>query len=141
MRIRLVGGVGAAIPLAVVVMGVNCSRSEPREPTPTARQAPVIHRIEPATGWAGTAYPIQATIHGSGFTETGNTVTFGPVEIPNRPASNGGTEIVFSVPKSIPSRSEAPPMVLRPGDYEVRVSNERGTSEPATFTLTRPGQS
>ena len=139
MSFLSIGGARAAVSVAVIVMGVNCSRSYPRELTPATHQGPVIHRIEPASGWVGPAYPIQATIHGSGFTETGNTVTFGPVEIPDRPASKGGTEIVFSVPKSIPSRSEAPPMVLQPGDYEVRVSNEGGISEPATFTLARPG--
>ncbi len=100
---------------------------------------PVVTRLEPSSGWAGTAYPIRVTIHGSGFMETGNVVVFGPVRIPDRPSTNGGTQIVFSVPKVVPSSGEVPPMVLRPGEYEVRVTNAIGTSEPAVFTLTRPG--
>ena len=101
---------------------------------------PVITRLEPSSGWAGTAYPIRVTIHGSGFMETGNVVVFGPVRVPDRASTDGGTRIVFSVPKQRPSTGEVPPMVLPPGEHEVKVITEHGTSEPAVFTLTRPGQ-
>ncbi len=100
---------------------------------------PSIDRLEPASGWAGQAYPLTVTIYGSRFTESDNTVTFGSLEIADRPSSNGGTQIVFSVPKVVPSSGEVPPMVLRPSEYEVHVTNANGTSEPAVFTLTRPG--
>ncbi len=128
-----------ALLFSVAITCVCCSRSEPGRVAPIMNENPVIDRLEPASGWAGQAYPITVTIHGSRFTASGNTVTFGPVEIADRPSSNGGTQIAFSVPKVLSSRSEAPPMVLRPGEYEVRVTNANGTSQPAVFTLTRPG--
>ena len=118
---------------------VCCSRAEPARVAPIMNENPAIVRLDPSSGWAGEAYPITVTIYGSRFTESGNTVTFGPVEIADRSSSTGGTQIVFSVPKMFPSRGEVPPMVLRPGSYEVRVTNANGTSEPAVFTLTRPG--
>ena len=118
---------------------VCCSRSEPGRVLPIMSVNPAIDRLEPASGWAGQAYPITVTIYGSRFTESDNTVTFGALEIADRPSSAGGTQIVFSVPKMLPSSGEVPPMVLLPGEYEVRVSNANGTSEPAVFTLTRPG--
>ena len=128
-----------ALLFTLAITCVCCSRSEPGRVSPIMNENPTIDRLEPATGWAGQAYPITVTIYGSHFTASGNTVTFGPVEIADRPSSNGGTQIAFSVPKVLRSRSEAPPMVLRPAEYEVRVTNANGTSEPAVFTLTRPG--
>ncbi len=128
-----------ALLFTLAVTCVCCSRSEPGRVAPIMNENPTIDRIEPVSGWAGQAYPITVTIYGSHFTASENTVTFGPVEIADRPSSAGGTQIVFSVPKMFPSRSEVPPMVLQPGEYEVRVTNANGTSEPAVFTLTRPG--
>ena len=128
-----------ALFFALATTCVCCSRSEPGRVSPIMNENPVIDRLEPATGRAGEAYPITVTIHGSHFTASGNTVTFGSVEIADRSSSTGGTRIVFSVPKMRPSRGEVPPMVLQPGEYEVRVTNANGTSEPAVFTLTRPG--
>ncbi len=128
-----------ALLFTLAITCVSCSRSEPGRVLPIMSGNPAIDRLEPATGWAGQAYPITVTIYGSRFTESDNTVTFGSLEIADRPSSNGGTQIVFSVPKVFPSSGEVPPMVLRPGEYEVRVTNAIGTSEPAVFTLTRPG--
>ena len=124
---------------ALATTCVCCSRSEPGRVVPIMNENPTIDRLDPASGWAGEAYPITVTIHGSNFAESGNTMTFGPVEIADRSSSTGGTQIVFSLPKMFPSRGEVPPMMLRPGSYEVRVTNANGTSEPAVFTLTRPG--
>ncbi len=100
---------------------------------------PAIDRLEPASGWAGQAYPITVTIYGSHFTESDNTVKFGSLKIADRPSFSGGTQIVFSVPKVYPRSEHVPLMVLLPGEYNVRVTNANGTSEPAVFTLTRPG--
>lgn len=118
---------------------VCCSRAEPGRVSPIMNGNPAIDRLEPASGWAGEAYPITVTIYGSHFTASDNIVTFGSLEIADRPSSNGGTQVVFSVPKMFPSSGEVPPMVLQPGEYDVRVTNANGTSEPAVFTLTRPG--
>ncbi len=128
-----------ALLFTIATICVCCSGAEPRRVAPIMNENPTIDRLEPGSGWAGEAYPITVTIYGSHFTASENTVTFGPVEIADRPSSAGGTQIVFSVPKMFPSRSEVPPMVLQPGEYEVRVTNANGTSEPAVFTLTRPG--
>ncbi len=135
----------SALLFALATTCVCCSASEPGRVSPIGRVLPImsanptIDRLEPASGWAGEAYPITVTIYGSRFTASDNIVTFGSLEIADRPSSNSGTQIVFAVPKMFPSRSEVPPMVLQPGEYEVRVTNANGTSEPAVFTLTRPG--
>ena len=99
--------------------------------------APVITDIVPASGPAGPAYPIQATIRGTGFTPTGNVVNFGPVRLRELPSSDGGTTITFGVPKQMRSGGEVPPIVLPTGEYLVTVTNADGTSNAVTFTLTR----
>ncbi|NIM52494.1 MAG: hypothetical protein GTN62_14280 [Gemmatimonadales bacterium] len=71
--------------------------------------------------------------------DTGNVVVFGPVTLEGRPSTNGGTQTTFSVPKVRPATGELPPMVLPPGEYQVIVRSARGSSKPASFTLTRPG--
>ena len=132
--------------LAVLAAASGCAGSSGSgEPSPRVQAAPepnmgpVITRLEPSSGWAGTAYPIQVTIHGTGFMKTGSVVVFGPVRIPDRASTNDGTRIVFSVPKERPSTGEVPPMVLPAGEYAVTVTTESGKSTPVTFTLTRPG--
>lgn len=66
---------------------------------------------------------------------TGNTVTFGPVQVPDL-SSSDGRHIDFFVPKEVASRGEVPPMVLPYGDYPVTVTTPAGTSRPVVFTLT-----
>jgi hypothetical protein len=97
---------------------------------------PQLIDIVPASGPAGEAYPIQATIRGTGFLPAGNVVEFGPVKLPDLP-STGGVRITFSVPKLVPSRGEVPPMVLTEGDYRVTVTTAAGTSNALIFRLTR----
>ena len=99
---------------------------------------PVIASLSPSSGRAGEAYPIQVTIEGRGFAETGNIVSFGDIPSQGLPSAAGGTLITFWVPKEMPSTGEAPPMVLSPGEYPVIVTTPRGTSESVMFTLT-PG--
>ena len=98
--------------------------------------APVITDIVPTSGPVGPDYPIQATVRGNGFTPIGNVVNFGPVRLRELPSSNGGTAIVFGVPKQMSSGGEVPPMVLPPGEYLVTVTNADGTSNAVTFVLT-----
>jgi hypothetical protein len=97
---------------------------------------PVITDISPSSGPAGAAYPIRATLSGLGFAPTGNTVSFGPVQVPDLPSPDG-RHIDFFVPKEAPSRGEVPPMVLSDGEYPVTVTTPAGTSRPVVFTLTR----
>jgi hypothetical protein len=97
---------------------------------------PELIEIIPASGQAGAAYPMQATIRGQGFAATGNTIVFGPIALPNLP-SGDGSRITFTVPKVMPSRGEASPLVLNAGDYLVTATTSGGTSNAITFTMTR----
>ncbi len=98
---------------------------------------PIIDRIDPTSGPAGEDYPIDLTIHGSGFADADNVVHLGSVTISNRPSTNGGTQITVAVPKITESSGEVPPFVLQPGEYPIRVTTAHGTSEPVVFRLTR----
>ncbi len=100
---------------------------------------PVIQRIAPPTGWAGQDYPLEATVHGTGFSESGNVIAFGSISIEDLPSTDEGTQITFPVPKQQRSGIEVPPMVLPVGEYSVTVTTVDGTSNAITFTLTRPG--
>ena len=114
-----------------------CARTPSVDAQPLTRGAPVITRLDPASGRAGEDYPIDLTIHGRGFDETGNLVRLGSVRVPDLPSSNGGTRLTLAVPKTQPSTGEVPPFVLLPGDYPVTVTTRQGTSEPVIFRLTR----
>jgi hypothetical protein len=94
--------------------------------------------IVPASGPAGGAYPLRATVRGTGFMPTGNVVAFGPVRIPDLPSSEA-SRITFAVPKSVASRGrgDVPPAVLPPGEYRVTVTTSTGTSNELIFQLTR----
>ncbi|MBT8397373.1 MAG: IPT/TIG domain-containing protein [Gemmatimonadetes bacterium] len=98
---------------------------------------PVIASVFPSSGRAGEAYPIQVTVEGTGFEEEGNIVTFGGIPVEDLEASDGGTRIRFWVPKEFPSKGEAPPQIIEPGEYSIIVTTKAGTSEPVAFTLTR----
>ncbi|HVH76540.1 MAG TPA: hypothetical protein VM755_16610 [Stellaceae bacterium] len=103
-----------------------------------AATPPHLTDIVPASGPAGIAYPIRATIHGTGFMPKGNVVEFGPAKIEDVAGTAGGS-LTFGVPKSLPSRGEVPPAVLPAGRYRVRVRTPSGTSNALIFTLTRGG--
>jgi hypothetical protein len=103
---------------------------------------PVIERVTPSTGPAGSAYPIEVEIVGRNFDDSLNTVTFGAVRLTRVRSDASGTRIVFQAPKSEPATGEVPPGPLLPGAYEIRVTTAAGTSNPVTFSLTRePGGS
>ena len=99
---------------------------------------PVIDSLEPTSGRVGQAYPVRVTLHGHGFADSTNVVTFAGIELRNRPSTDGGTVLVFSAPKVRNLGTEAPPPVLQPGEYEITVTTAAGTSNTVTFTLT-PG--
>jgi len=127
--------------LAVSIAGASAALTHSTSPqSDLVRLAqvnpPQLIEIVPPSGPAGPAYPLQATIRGTGFTPTGNTVEFGPVKIPDLPSADG-TRIALQIPKLVPSRGEVPPMVLPAGAYRVTVTTAAGTSNALTFTLTR----
>jgi hypothetical protein len=101
-------------------------------------QAPELSEIIPSSGPAGEAYPLPATIRGTGFLPTGNIVNFGPVTIPDL-SSADGTQLAFMIPKKRPSGGEVPPMPLPPGEYQVTVKTAAGVSNALVFTLTGGG--
>ncbi len=108
----------------------------PKQVSMAQARPPELIDIVPASGPAGEAYPLQATIRGTGFLPAGNVVEFGPVKIPDLPSA-GGVRITFDIPKLVPGRGEVPPMVLTEGDYRVIVTTLSGTSNALTFKLTR----
>ena len=126
------------IVVVALTIGSACAGRSSIDHQPEALAIPVITRLEPSSGRVGRSYPIQLQIHGRGFQETGNVVTFGTVSIPDLPSADGGTRIAVSVPKVIPSTGEVPPFVLLPGEYSVTVTTSGGASNSAIFTLTRP---
>ena len=118
-----------------IVGALSCSQT-PRVENPEP-SGPVIESLTPSEGPAGTAYPIQITLVGTGFAPEGNLVTFGDIPIENLASTQGGTHLTFSAPKERPSTGEVPPFVLVPGEYEVTVTTPSGTSAPVTFEFTR----
>ena len=120
----------------MTALAAGCGQPPPPD-TPPAGDGPAITRLEPASGPAGEAYPIQMTVHGTGFAATDNVVSFGPVSTAGLPSTGGGTAITMLVPKMAESTGEVPPMELFPGEYAVTVTTSAGTSEPVTFVLVR----
>jgi hypothetical protein len=96
---------------------------------------PTLIEIVPASGPAGSDYPLHVTIRGTGFMLGGNVVRFGPVTLP-AVSSPDGSGIMFYVPKVVPGGGEVPPAGLTPGDYPVTVTNSTGTSNALSFRLT-----
>ncbi len=115
----------------------GCARSPSVEANPDAGSAPAITRLEPTSGRAGEDYPIDLTIYGSGFEETGNVVNFGSLRMPGLPSKNDGRHIMPVDPKVRPGTGEVAPFVLLPGGYQVTVTTRHGPSEPLVFRLTR----
>ena len=123
--------------LLALVVGVGCAAASQQ-----VTALPVIDTVTPASGPAGTAYPIEITISGRTFTDTASVVTFGPVRMERVRSEANGTRIVFQAPKASPSTGEVPPAPLLPGTYELRVITGAGTSNAVSFALTRePGGS
>ena len=127
-RVRA-GCLWAAISLFVPMAGAQ-------QPRPDAARPPELIDITPAFGPAGPAYPLQATIRGTGFMPTGNVVEFGPVTISDVPSTDG-TQITFAIPKLVASGGEVSPFVLQPGEYRVTVRTGAVTSNALIFTFTR----
>lgn len=103
----------------------------------SSADGPVITRVQPDSGPAGSAYPIEVTIEGRGFHDSLNVVTFGPVTVKNVPSRDSRTRIILFLPKEAPSTSEVPPSPLFPDTYDLKVTTPKGTSNAMPFRLTR----
>lgn len=97
---------------------------------------PVLVRVNPTSGPAGAAYPIEILIRGRGFAREANTVTLGPATVAGVPSPDG-VSLTVNLPKLARRGAEALPMVLLPGEYELTVTTSAGTSNALQFTLTQ----
>lgn len=96
-----------------------------------------ITSLTPSAGVIGT----KVTIKGSGFTRTNNTIYFNYHQISG--VRGTSTKLVFTVPAyliyscspNLPCPTNLTTPVV-PGTYYVRVSNSKGTSNAAIFSVT-----
>jgi hypothetical protein len=95
--------------------------------------APHITSIRPDTLALGSTATV--TIRGRHFAHDSNWVEFGPAHIGPLSAKHHGCIINFSVPATLPSTGEAPPLRLGPSTYTVRVTTSAGSSNTVPFTL------
>jgi len=95
---------------------------------------PYINYLNPTSGAVGS----MVTIHGSGFSPTGNTVRFGGGVVTGVSSFDGRT-ITFMVPSQLSGPSS---QFVTVGTYNVSVSNFAGyTSNSVTFSVTSTGGS
>jgi hypothetical protein len=112
-------------------MATPSTRRKPAPQQPTGR--PHLVRLTPSTVLSGTGAVVTVELTGDRFTATGNTVYFGSIEL--GPLPSNGSVIRFTVPETIPSRGEVPPMMVQPGRYDVHVVNANGVSDSLAFIL------
>ncbi|MFZ2149829.1 MAG: IPT/TIG domain-containing protein [Minisyncoccia bacterium] len=116
--------------------------TEPSPPTapPSTNNPPVnyfndplsITSVTPLTGPVGTV----VTINGSGFSQSGNKVSFKSSPIQNI-NSTDGSSIVFTVPSSVTPLGLTKPEAVKQGVYSFFVTNSKGKSTSSwQFTVT-----
>jgi hypothetical protein len=96
---------------------------------------PAVFEVLPPAISADPGEPIDLRINGCGFSADKNTVKFGDLTVSNIKSSDRGTHIRVVIPKQTRATSEAAPMPLGAGDYDVTVNNGRGTSNAKRVTL------
>ena len=121
----LIGGCAAS--------GANAG-DEGEQPGPPSG-GPVIESVSPESGRAGRDYPVRITISGGPFHATDNVVRFGRWTVGTFPSSDGIT-IELSLPKTMRTAAEVPPMVLQPGRYALVVETPEGVTDAFDFVLT-----
>jgi|GEM_PF-3729868 len=101
------------------------------------QQAPIISQILPSSGPTGT----KVTLTGTGFTSAENTINFGGIvnAVTGISSSDGnGTTLSFVIPSQLCNQlsgsAVCPP--LKPGTYDVSVTNVNGTSNAVKFIVT-----
>jgi IPT/TIG domain len=105
--------------------------------TQAAAAAPTIASLSPTSGPAGT----QVTVLGTNFTSD-NTVHFSGAGISfaagSPVGSENGTSLQFFVGSCPSYAPQCPGFYILPGAYNVTLSNAKGTSNQAIFTVVRP---
>jgi hypothetical protein len=97
-----------------------------------------LFSLTPDRGPVGT----KVLLRGTGFTETANTVHFGPGSTGGLSSSQGGTRITYVIPESAGPCDQNPRCMLAtlevtPGLYPIYVSNVRGSSNALAFEVTQ----
>jgi guanyl-specific ribonuclease Sa len=141
------GGVGPARRMADSARRLEAQASAsaaaaPPEAPPTANKktliwiapAPRVDSLAPSGARLAGDAVVEVVVHGGGFTFSGNVVVFGSTEIGPVPSANG-TTLRFTVPTTLPSHGEVPPMRVSPGEFPVRIRNGNGESNAMTFTV------
>lgn len=129
--------------LTLFLQGNQTSLAQNARETPQqsrgGRGRPVISALIPSFGPVGT----QVRVIGDGFTPTQNRINFGLGVLLNN-SSADGKEISFQVPAFLTPACRftrpaclLPTFPLVPGLYRVSVTNSRGMSNAAVFTVTR----
>lgn len=98
--------------------------------------APLLTAVSPDSVNIGGGNAPLLTVRGHGFAAR-NTVHFGALRVPDVPSTNDST-MQFSVPTDdtfLPNRGPVPVTPLAAGKYDVRIQNERGTSNAIVVTL------
>jgi len=105
-----------------------------------AAASPLVSSVSPDTVQIGNGAMPLLTVRGHGFGER-NIVHFGALRIPDVPRSSDSV-MQFAVPIDdtfLPDRGAVPVTPLGAGRYDLRIANERGTSNAVTVTLVSRG--
>ena len=105
-----------------------------READSVAGSGPVLYDVTPDSVPAGDAYPVTLMIRGEGFDSEGNVLRLGDT-LADTVSSLDGTSIRWSMPKTVRSYSEVPPMVVQPGKYDLTVQTREGVSNALVVTV------
>jgi hypothetical protein len=129
MKARLPAVLVVILPL---VASVGCG-SSPANPSPYV----TISQVQPAAAAIGATVVVQ----GSGFSTADNTVKFGSGYLGASVAATSATALQFALPSYL---SPCPPgplfcqttvIIVRPGPYELTVTNPSGTSNTVTVQV------
>ena len=117
---------------------VGAAMAACRRPPARHADAVTLTQVTPPTVTLRAGEVTEIVLRGSGFDETDNTVTLGPVTVTSVKSTDGGTQIRMLVPDRVTSGGGAPPMLWVAGDYPVTVTNHRGTSASVMLTVKEP---
>ncbi|MGH7617437.1 MAG: hypothetical protein ACREPM_09445 [Gemmatimonadaceae bacterium] len=120
-----VTGISLATRTTVSGLGPKCAGADP-----------ALFEVLPPGGSADPGEPLDLRITGCGFSADKNVIAFGDVVVRDVKSTDGGTHIRIVIPKQVrATTTEAPPMPLGAGAYDVTVNNGRGTSNAKRVIL------
>ena len=116
----------------------STKQQETAVPAPPSGR-PHLTSLIPSSVSTGSGAVITVVVSGTGLTVGANHVFFGSIDL-GQVISDGKT-LQFTVPQTVPPRSEVPPMAVQPGRYAVYVVNANGVSDSLSFILNPTGNS